>query len=49
MSIYISIIKNSVIIFYRITREIYLVDNLKTHILINNNIIKLKKIVLDIN
>ena len=47
--IYISIIKNGIIIFYRITRKIYLVNNLKTYILIDNNIIEPEKIVLDIN
>ena len=34
---------------YRILREIHLINNLKTYILIENNIIKLKEIVLNIN
>ena len=46
--IYISISKNDIKIFYRIFKEIYLVSNLKTHLFINNNIIDLKKIVLNI-
>ena len=47
--IYISVIKNDIIIFYRIIKKIYLVNNLKAYILINNNIIKPEKIVLNIN
>ena len=47
--IYILIIKNDIIIFYRITKEIYFVNNLKVYILINNNIIEPEKIVLNIN
>ena len=34
---------------YRILKEIYLINNLKTYILIKNNIIELKEIVLNIN
>ena len=34
---------------YRILREIYLINNLKTYMLIENNIIELKEIVLNIN
>ena len=49
ISIYISAIKNDITIFYRITREIYLIDNLKVYILINNDIIKFEKIVLNID
>ena len=47
--IYIPAIKNGVIVYYYITREIYLVINLKAYILINNNIFKSEKIVLNIN
>ena len=46
--IYISANKNDIKILYRIFKEIYLVSNLKTHLLIDNNIIDLKKIVLNI-
>ena len=35
-------------ILYRIFKEIYLISNLKTHLLIDNNIIDLKKIILNI-
>ena len=46
---YISISKKDDIkILYRIFREIYLISNLKAHLLIDNNIIDLKKIILDI-
>ena len=45
---YISTSKNDVKILYRIFREIYLISNLKTHLLIDNNVIDLEKIVLDI-
>ena len=41
--------KNSIKILYRILREIYLINNLKTYILIENNIVKLKEIVLNIS
>ena len=34
---------------YRILREIYLINNLKIYILIENNIIELKEIILNIN
>ena len=47
--IYISIIKKEDIkIFYRIFKEIYLINNLKTYLFINNNVINLEKIVLNI-
>ena len=49
MLIYISTSKKDDIkIFYRIFREIYLVSNLKTYLLIDNNIIDLEKIMLNI-
>ena len=49
ISIYISTIKKDDIkILYRIFREIYLISNLKIHLLINNNIIDLEKIMLNI-
>ena len=49
ISIYISTSKKDDIkILYRIFREIHLINNLKTHLLINNNIIDSKKIMLDI-
>ena len=41
--------KNNIRVLYRILKEIYLISNLKTYILIKNNIIKLKDIVLNIN
>ena len=47
--IYILIIKNDIIIFYRIIKKIYFVNNLKIYILINNDIIKPEKIILNIN
>ena len=40
--------KDDIKILYKIFKEIYLVNNLKIHLLINNNIIGLEKIVLDI-
>ena len=47
--IYISTIKkDGTKILYRINREIYLIDYLKVYILLNNNIIGPKKIILDI-
>ena len=47
--IYISISKKDDIkIFYRIFKEIYLINNLKTYLFIDNNIIDLKKIILNI-
>ena len=45
----ISEVKNNIRILYRILREIYLINNLKTYILIENNIIELKEIVLNIS
>ena len=46
--IYISISKNDIKVLCRIIKEIYLVSNLKTYLLIDNNIIDLEKIMLDI-
>ena len=47
--IYISVIKKDDIkILYRIYKEIHFVDNLKTYMLLSNNVIDFKKIVLDI-
>ena len=48
ISIYISTSKDDIKILYRIFREIYLVNNLKTHLFIDNNVIDLEKIVLNI-
>ena len=41
--------KNNIKILYRILRKIYLINNLKIYILIENNIVELKEIVLNIN
>ena len=41
--------KNNIRILYYILREIYFINNFKTYILIKNNIIELKEIVLNIN
>ena len=41
--------KNNIKILYRILRKIHLINNLKIYILIENNIIELKEIVLNIN
>ena len=47
--IYISVIKKDDIkVLYRIHREIYFVNNLKTYMLLSNNVIDLEKIILDI-
>ena len=47
--IYIPTIKeDNIKVLYRINREIYLVDYLKVYILLDNNIIDSKKIILDI-
>ena len=49
ISIYISTSKKDDIkILYRIFKEIHLVNNLKTYLFIDNNVIDLEKIVLDI-
>ena len=45
---YIFIVKNNIKIFYRIYKEIYFIDNLKAYMLLNNDIINLKKIVLNV-
>ena len=47
--IFISTVKDGINILYRIFREIYLVDNLKVYILLGNNIIGPKRIILDIS
>ena len=50
ISIFISEVKkNNIRILYRILRKIYLINNFKTYMLIENNIIELKEIVLNIN
>lgn len=41
--------ENNIRILYRILREIHLINNLKARILIENNIIELKEIVLNIS
>ena len=46
--IYIFVIKNNVKILNRIYKNIYFVDNLKIYILLNNNVINLKKIILNV-
>ena len=46
--IYISTSKDDIKILYRIFREIYLVNNLKAYLLIDNNVIDLEKIMLNI-
>ena len=49
ISIYIFIVKKDDIkVFCRIYKEIHFVDNLKVYMLLNNNIIGFKKIVLNI-
>ena len=49
ISMYIPVIKGDDIkVLYRIHREIHLVDNLKAHMLLSNDVIGSKKIVLDI-
>ena len=49
ISIYISTIKKDDIkILYRIYKKIHLINNLKAHMLLNNNIINPKKIVLNV-
>ena len=48
--IYISNIKKDDIkILYRILKKVYLINNLKVYILIKNDIVELKEIVLNIN
>ena len=45
---YIFIVKNNIKIFYRIYKEIHFIDNLKAYMLLNNDIINLKKIILNV-
>ena len=40
--------KDDIEILYRIFREIYLISDLKTYLLIDNNVIDLERIMLDI-
>ena len=40
--------KDDIKVFYRIYKEIHFVDNLKTYMLLKNDIIGLKKIVLNV-
>ena len=47
--IFISIVKNDIKVLYYIFREVHLINDLKAYILLDNNIIKLEKIILDIN
>ena len=50
ISMYVSDVKeNDIKILYRIIREIHLIDDLKTHMLIENDIVELKQIVLNVN
>ena len=48
ISIYIFIIKNNIKILYRIYKKIHFINNFKVHILLNNNIINFKKIMLNV-
>ena len=48
ISIYIFVIKNDIKVFYRIYKKIHFVDNLKVYMLLNNNIISFKKIMLNV-
>ena len=48
ISIYIFIIKNDIKILYRIHKKIHFIDNLKVYMLLNNDIISLKKIMLNV-
>ena len=47
ISIYIFVIKDNIKILYRIYKKIHFIDNLKAYILLNNDIINFKKIVLN--
>ena len=50
ISIFISKVKiDNIRVLYRIFREIHLINNLKAYMLIENNIIELKEIVLNIS
>ena len=42
ISIYVSDIKDDIKILYRIIKEIHLIDDFKTHIFIENNIVESK-------
>ena len=42
ISIYVSGIKDDIKILYRIVRKIHLIDDLKTHMFIENNIVESK-------
>ena len=48
ISIYIFIIKDDIKVLYLIYKKIHFINNLKIHILLNNDIISFKKIVLNI-
>ena len=48
ISIYIFIVKNDIKVLYRIYKKIHFIDNLKTHILLNNDIIDFEKIILNV-
>ena len=48
ISMYILASKDDIKVLYRIFREIHLVSDLKAYLFIDNNIIDLKKIMLDI-
>ena len=45
---YISIVKNDIKILCRIYKKIHFVNNLKAHMLLNNDIIDFEKIVLNV-
>ena len=45
---YIFIVRNDIKVLCRIYKEIHLVNNLKVYMLLNNDIISLKKIVLNV-
>ena len=47
--IYIPIVRDDIKVFYRIYKEIHLINNLKAHMLLNNDIINSKKIILNVS
>ena len=48
ISMYISIVKDDIKVLYRIYKEIHFINNLKAHMLLNNDIINFEKIVLNV-
>ena len=49
ISIYIFIVKDDIKILYHIYKKIHFINNLKVYMLLNNDIINLKKIVLNVS